>query len=398
MTAAEAGWRGWFEGERFDWLRIAVGWTALIGHALFVAANALVNPRVADSTPAYRAAAGQWWRGEDVYGAADLVASIFQFNNLPAHIVLFTPFWAVGQPLGGVLWRVFSIAVFAWGIARLAALLAPHRAAVAVAIALLVVQPSASSVFTSGQVHVVMLGFMMLAMADVAERRWTRASVWLALAVAFKPLAIVLLLLLFAIEPAMRLRLAIAAAAVVAVPFAHPDPGFGAGQYAVFARKMVFAAQPDTGRWADLGTLVESTGVDFSGQFWLAVAAAGALATLALAALARRDRDPARAALIVTVLAFAYLLLFNPRTEPNSYIALGVLMGFGAIHLSLLSGREGAAAAVWIAAMIVGPRGRQLDPWLLPGMAIVFLGWFLPALWRWDGQGGGDLERADARG
>ncbi|MBL8835097.1 MAG: DUF2029 domain-containing protein [Alphaproteobacteria bacterium] len=376
---------GWFDQKRFDRLRIGVGWAALVGHMLFVFVNAMVNPRVADSTPAYRTATRLWWRGEDVYGAADLVASIFQFNNLPAHIVLFTPFWAVGQPLGGALWRVFSIAVFAAGLARLAVLLAPRRAAVAIAVAFLVIQPSASSVFTSGQVHVVMLGLMMLAMADIAVLRWWRASLWLALAVAFKPLAVVLVLLCFAVYPAIRARLAASIALVIAIPFIHPDPGFVASEYVVFAQKMVFSAQPEGGKWAFIGTLVEWSGVDFSGRFWLGVSAAAALATLGLAALARRDLDPRRAALAITMLAFGYLLLFNPRTEPNSYIALGVLMGFGAIDLSLLRGRERAAVFVWLAAAVVGPRGRMIDPWLLPGMAVVFLSWYLPAFWRWRG-------------
>lgn len=391
-----AGPFGWLDRARFDRLRIAVGWAAMLGHALFVAVNAMVNPRVADSTPAYRTATRLWWRSEDVYGAADLAASIFQFNNLPAHIVLFSPFWAVGQPLGGALWRVFSIAVFAAGLARLAALLAPQRATVAIAVAFLVVQPSASSVFTSGQVHVVMLGLMMLAMADIAVLRWWRASLWLGLAVAFKPLAIVLVLLCLAIYPAIRVRLAAAIVLVIAVPFIHPDPGFVASEYAVFARKMVLSSQPDGGKWAFIGTLVEWFGVDFSGRFWLAVSALAALATLGLAALARRDLDPRRAALAVTMLAFGYLLLFNPRTEPNSYVALGVLMGFCAIDLSLLRAREWAATFVWLAAAVVGPRGRMIDPWLLPGMAIVVLAWYLPAFWRWRGAGGGPRLPRDA--
>ena len=68
---------------------------------------------------------------------------------------------------------------------------------------LIVAIPLAWDCARNGQATLIMTGFMLLAVVDAAHSRWWRATLWLALSVAIKPLAIVLVLLIAATDRPM---------------------------------------------------------------------------------------------------------------------------------------------------------------------------------------------------
>ena len=69
-----------------------------------------------------------------------------------------------------------------------------------------------------------MAGLMILACTGLSQRRWNRATILLALALACKPTSLILVLLVGAIFPPMLWRLAIAAVCFVLAPFLLSPP------------------------------------------------------------------------------------------------------------------------------------------------------------------------------
>ena len=106
--------------------------------------------------------------------------------------------------MAGVLGRGLIL----WGVFRLVRLVRPSDAGVALAIILLLMLPCAGVDVQRGQASVAMAGWVFLGTAEAAGQRWGRATLWLCLALALKPLALVPLLLFAAAFPPLRLPLA----------------------------------------------------------------------------------------------------------------------------------------------------------------------------------------------
>ena len=134
----------------------------------------------------YRDATTHWWAAESLYRPG-----MRAFVYLTSGPLIFTPFTALGRPLDDVAWRIFSVALFLWGMFRLARLVRPSDAGVALATILLLMLPGAGVDVQRGQAAVAMAGWVFLGAADAAGQRWGKAALWLCLAVALKPLALV---------------------------------------------------------------------------------------------------------------------------------------------------------------------------------------------------------------
>jgi hypothetical protein len=201
--------------------------------------------------------------------------------------------------------------------------------------------------------------------------------------VALKPLAVVMLLLMGGVHAPLRWRLPLAVAAVLAAPFLMQAPTYVAAQYAGCWE--MFHAANDFGyvpRWSQPFAALEVWGLAVPRvvQTMLRVLAAGL--TLGLALYAHRKWQPPRAAIWTFTLAACYLMLFNPRTENNTYSCLGPAIG---LAFALSWGRPGqywlAASHVIVAIGVVA--GWSLSRvvasgvppiWLAPLAATIFAG------------------------
>ena len=100
-----------------------------------------------------------------------------------------------------------------------------------------------------------------------------------------------------------------------------------------------------------------------------------------LALRAARRPDPARAALTVFLLGAAYLMVFNPRTETNSYVILAAFTALGGA-LELVLHRSARRAAIYLGLAVVWGSenyGWSIFPltnlWLKALCALLLLGW-----------------------
>jgi hypothetical protein len=338
-----------------------------------VTVSALLHPERHNVVPVYRAAAAAWWHALPMYGPG-----IHGFLYLPGFAALFAPFAALGPPLDDLLWRCFGFALLSVALVRLARLAAGEGWRPVLAGMLLLALPAAGVDLQSGQATVEMLALMALAAVEIAGARWWPAAAWLGLALALKPLALVMVLLAAAVHPKLRLPLLAAVAAALLLPLLNGQPGYVLEQYGAAFVKMRVAEDPGLGDWASIDMLLLHCGLSPPGWALTLLRLAGAAAVLALAWLARWRQPPGVAAVTLLALSVTYLLPFNPRAEEGTYIMLAYLLALYA-GLARLEHRPARAAGLALLCLALGMQAYNLTlfhatkGWLKPAIALLFL-------------------------
>jgi hypothetical protein len=220
------------------------------------------------------------------------------------------------------------------------ALIAPGQQARLFLGATLLVIPAALSSARNGQVNLPLAGLMLLSVSSLATRRWNMATLWLLLAVMLKPIALAPALLAAACYAPLRLRLAAGLLLCLGAAYLHPDAAYVTGEYRHFWAKLVLAGQPANQDFSDFFGMLWHWGIHPAPMLISGLRALGAVMALLLSLRVMRQlrEQPALQAFGVMLLAAIYLMLFNPRTEENSYV---MLAGF----IALLAARNVLAGA-----------------------------------------------------
>lgn len=298
-------------------------------------------------TTNYRVAAEHFWSSQPMYSEGQ-----HGWLYPPQGAVVYSPFAMIPSvPLGEVLWRVVITGLYAWALWKLAALTAKatrrrsvlgevDERAAAGGVFLLLTAGSialAAGCMRNGQMNLPLGAMFILAGAAIAERKWWPAALWLGLAVAAKPIAVPVVLVMGAIVPRLWWRLAVVMVAVLLLPYVNPDWGYVTQQYQAALAKMREAGEPGAGVFSDLNGMLQMMPLMGSGDRAAPdPIGAGAmtllrgvmgLATLGMAALAMwKVAKRELAVLLVLTVCVCYLMLFNPRTEGNSYVMLAPLL------------------------------------------------------------------------
>jgi hypothetical protein len=322
-----------------------------------------------------------WWTGQELY----FMRSIDGFLYFPQFAIIYTPFAALGNPIGGAAWRLVGMAIYCAGLWRLAKLLSPNNPALVFAFgSFAAIAPTIASI-RCGQANLHIAGFLLNVTVELARRRWSIAAIYLLVALAVKPIIFVAILLAAAIYRPMRWRLALGVAIFLLVPFATQNPHYVWAQYQVCYSKLRMAALP------------YRPFCDLRGIFWavwvipqnvLAVLQiVAAIATLALCLLASRWwLEPARS-VFVAAFGACYLMLFNPRTESNSYVILTAILAIPAAVLLLDDLRPFPGIMLVVIAVCFSCDGwayHQTEPWLKPLTCAVLLVFLIAELFRRD--------------
>lgn len=296
-------------------------WLLFASIVTFVVALSIVKGQERSVTPSYREAVWHWFAGEPLYNMQG-----HGFLYLPQAALVFAPWAILPHAACEIVWRLSIIAVLAISVARMTRLLGGDgrwffTASLASAIL-------AWGCARNGQSTLIMTGMMILAAADASESRWWRAAVLLSLAFAFKPLAIVLIMLVAVIYPQMSWRLAIGMLLVAVIPFATQHPDYVLSQYrACHQNLQVTFDVGETSYWAQLFGMLQVAGIDVPSSLRTGIRLLAAVTTLAACWQAVRRLAPERAAFYVFSLAACYLMLFNSRTEGNTYAMVGPVYG-----------------------------------------------------------------------
>jgi hypothetical protein len=337
-------------------------------------------------TANYRLAALAWLEGRPMYApGAD------GWLYPPQSAMLYVPFAApsmLGAPglvVGECLWRVACVGLLALGVFRLSNLLNTRPATPSswFFVMTLLTLPGAIGSLRNGQANVPLAATIVLTFEALARARWWGGVGWAILGLMTKPLGVVTLLLAGAVH-CTRLwwRMAMGVALFLLLPLLHADRTYAVGQYREGIAKMGEAAAFDGRRFADLGGMLATFGLDPPAWIMTAVRGAAAVAVLGVVWLAQRRMPPQLSALVAVVLTAGYLVLMNPRTEGNSYVLLSP--GAAAMAcMALFAGRGPAGRRVGVTAwMLVGACvllgtahlfniGVGKDYWIRPLVAIV---------------------------
>ncbi len=310
----------------------------------------------------------QFWAGAPIYIAGDLHG----FHYLPFMLILGAPLAWVSPAVAGAALGLLSAALLTWSVYYLAQALNPTNAIATAGMILAIAAPAATSSLPAFQLQMAMTAGMIAAAAAGMKGRWRELALWLAFAVAVKPLAIVMALLAAAAIPRTRIILIIAIAAMLAAPFALRDWGYLSTEYVNYVRQLWHINSAPPGEWtsqADFSVLLSHLGLDLDSGPRLAIRLGAALGTLLLALRIAASGSTRATAFTMLTLSVCYIGLFNPRQEVVSFLV--VVPPVAAIGLLLL-GRNLAGWRGWawiILALLVGAK-YAIVGWILPTIMV----------------------------
>ena len=185
------------------------------GHRARRASSALNHTVTIDS---YHMAAQAWWDRQNLYIGPS------GFNYLPHFVILYSPFHFLPFTISEILWRWAAALALSAGLWRLASILFRSDREHAFFWMTLLAVPLCMAPLRNGNANAHFGGVMLLAIASFLESEWTAAVAWTALAIAIKPLAIVLLGLasLFYMPVVRRLPAAVFSLAIFPFLFGAP--------------------------------------------------------------------------------------------------------------------------------------------------------------------------------
>jgi hypothetical protein len=403
-------------------------WVAWATILLLGCAVVVRHPEHPQANRAYARGARHWLAGDELYGEGGR-----GFIYLPQAAILYVPFTFLPRPLEDIAWRLITIGLFVAGTWRLCRLGQEGRGIeLFFPLVTLFVLPKAWAGVIHGQATGAMAGLSMLALGEIHQRRWGRAAALLTFALACKPLAIVFVLLTAALYRPLAWRLAVGLALLLAAPFLVKDPGYVTWQYLASIDMLEQAARMGQTRdWPHLFSLGGLAGLELTASARTVLRIAAALATLALGWLVccredmrqrelktenckmktenwppgKANRVPrkharpvkseipdlkseiettpsARVLLTIYAIATAYLLLFNPRTENNSYLILSPVIALIGARAYFVEGRRLRAALLSVGAVFIfaghevcghlTPRAGMI--WTSPLVCLLFAG------------------------
>jgi hypothetical protein len=379
---------------QLTWVAWGIFWLA-------AGAIAAYNPNLHPVNESYADGARNWRAQQPLYKGCG-TGFIYPAQAAMLHL----PYLALPHALYELAWRFTTIGLFAVGIHRLSKWSFDDPALTLFPLITLLTLPKAWTIALNGQTTIAMAGLMLLALHDVVSRHWYRAAAALLLALAFKPLAIVLVLLAAALYAPIRRPLVLGGAIFLAIPFTNGNPHYVWTQYVSFV--VSSGAASDLGAqqmvWPQIFSLLNMFGATPSDVAQTVLKLIGALLTLYASLHACRRFPPRQAVLLIYSLAVCYLLLLNPRTENSSYtLVVPAVAAFAA--RALLVDRDRLRASLLIG-IIIGLTGgfeitRTLTPqapivWPCPIACLVFLGYLVTEIAkprRWDQAPVGQADR-----
>ena len=296
-------------------------------YATIISGIVAANPSGRSATLEYQRATANWWSGKTLYRSRN------GYLYLPQFAILYSPFELLPDRVGEPLWRLTCLASLAWALWAAASRFAPDKRATVFLIATILVLPSTFASARNGQVNMPLAALFLLTVLALARERWWAASICLALTLALKPISLAPILLCGVLYPRLRGPLFLSLLVLALLPLAHFQPAYAAGEYSAFIHNLQQAGNPKGQSWCDFAGMFRVVGLNLPSTLQLGIRALAGLATLALCWRVVKGTDALRTAFTVLFLTTIYLMLFNPRTETNSYVMLGAFVAiWGAVE------------------------------------------------------------------
>jgi hypothetical protein len=227
--------------------------------------------------------------------------------------------------------------------------------------------------FRSGQANVIFAALVLLTACHLIERRWWAAAVTVFLGMAVKPLGIALAALIFVGYRQMMRPLSVSFVCFAVFPFFFAPTGYVLEQLQAAWSNLVNCSLVTQHRFADINGILRSLDWELSGMTNQVIRVVAGAATAGVWILL--SRQPGRVPREFTLLALstAYLMLFNPMTEVNSYIIMAP--GYAVMGMYLLERSDGRLNGI---ALLSGVLSIGILPELMRQMISRFGLWWDP--------------------
>jgi hypothetical protein len=358
--------------QRFVWSHaagVACGiWVVAFGIVITVT---MLRDTSRTSFAVYARAGRQWLQSQPLYN----LQNIDGFQYFPTSALLFAPFAELGDLTAQMTWRALNWALYAFGIWRMARKFARGRTPECFLIVTCLAVGCSTISLGNGQANLTLAALILHACADLAERRFWRATTVMVLGLALKPLMAVPLLLFVALYRSVMWRLTPVLGLIFAAPWLLRDNAYVNQQYADCLTKLQLCSNPDR-LFEDLHGLLTTLHIALSQGAYLTIRGGAALCVLALAYWVRRRVLEPHASFLIAALAGSYLMLFNPRTQSSSYVMV-VAPAALLCALALLEGsRARLRARVTLAIVVCWTISHHMvaavEFWLRPVACLVF--------------------------
>lgn len=352
-------------------------WLVSVTCGLVYAANWIASGKTDVAICEYLEFIGNFWSGKPLY----VMNGLHGFHYLPIMLIIGTPLSWVNTPLAAAIFDLLSIAFLAFSVYRLAKAVAPDHPATTAGSILIASTVAATQSIVLVQMQTPMTAAMICAAACGMAGRWRALAWWLVVAVALKPLAMVMALLAVATVPQTRMPIAAGLAVLLLVPFGFQDWNYLAAQYGGYIAQLAEITNAAPGQWyaqTEISTLLRKLGWDLGSGARLAIRLGAAAGVLVLAWRISAMGVARATAFALLILSTCYIGLFNPRQENVSFIV--VAPGIAALAMVYLA-RNLADIRGWIwialAVLVECPwgNGTRAGAWLYPGwMVLIWAG------------------------
>jgi alpha-1,2-mannosyltransferase len=333
-----------------------------------------VAPHNHTVTNVYREAVEKWMVSESLY--FNTINAYFYF---PQFVFIFFPFHLLPMPFGDILWRVVSAGLLFWAIWRIVSLSCTMQNELLFLYVSLVALIPSIGAMQIGQANALFAAMTVHAAACLARSQWLGATLCLVVALAVKPLGVVMILLAVVYYRPIIFRLVLGISGFFLLPFFFARSSYVSSQYRQAFECLFSASLVIQDRFADLNGLLRSLGMGLTGSASQTVRiGAGFLVMCLWWVGSRRTREPERAWLLLGLTA-NYLMLFNPWTEINSYVIVAPSIALYAIrfikidvHPKLGWALVFLGVSIGLFPSIFGDTGRKLCLWWCPLIAVFF--------------------------
>jgi hypothetical protein len=360
------------ENRNLDRILAAIAWFCWILTLVIVSFMVWRRPEYRNECLVYGGAAHDWWTSTGLYTHN---LGIDGFLYFPQSALLYSPFAIIPRPASDLVWRAAGMALFASGLVRLSGWFAGPRKWAMFAVFTIVALPPAMACVRNGQANLHIAGMMLHTVLSLQQKRWGKAAFWLVIGVLLKPIMLVMLLLAAVWYWRLIPRLAIGLALAMLLPFAFQRPHFVLDQYIDFFHMTMISSNPNREFCNIHGLLATTLRWTLSGQTFQIIGLIAAAATLGIWLWTAPRQTEAARPLFLMAYTVCYLLLFNPRTQSNSYVMLAPLLGI-AVTLAFYKFHRLGFGAILIVMIVCltcdGWAYKWTENWLKPMECIVF--------------------------
>lgn len=337
--------------------------------AIVIGILAGTRPEQHTVSGSYHQATQSWWEGKDIYVGPK------GMNYFPHFIFFYTPFHFLPLPVCEVLWRMVSIGTIATGVWKLVRTLWPADVNKAFLLATVLAMPLSLGAVRNANSNAVFGGVVLWAVIAILNEHW-RTAAWLTiLSIMLKPLGVVLLLLAPLYYAKIRVPLALGLAAMLVFPFLFGRPAYVWSQHKAMAANLQSCSEVTQHRFADINGIFRTFKIEMPARTSRTVRVLAGLVTALMWWWGARRLNKTFRALWLFALTTAYLMLFNPMTEANSYaIVAPALGGWACAFIFGIGEVKMPAYGWWIT-------GMGLSMGLLPNLLRPLFGNYFALFW-----------------